>query len=48
VRSQRGIRKNHIAGDSKKAFEMGDSGKQKLMALDDPDLEPLWGEISEI
>jgi uncharacterized protein HemY len=31
-----------------KAFEAGDSKKLKLMALDDPDLEALWAEISEI
>ncbi len=26
-----------------KAFQVGDSRVLKLMALDDPDLEPLWG-----
>ncbi len=26
-----------------KAFQAGDSRVLKLMALDDPDLEPLWG-----
>jgi tetratricopeptide (TPR) repeat protein len=28
-----------------KAFELGDARKLKLMALDDPDLEPLWRKI---
>ena len=28
-----------------KAFELGDARKLKLMALDDPDLEPLWRDI---
>ncbi len=27
------------------SFEIGDPWKLKLMALDDPDLEPLWGGI---
>jgi tetratricopeptide (TPR) repeat protein len=31
-----------------KAFEIGDPAKLKLMALDDPDLEPLWKQIGEI
>ncbi len=31
-----------------KAFELGDGRKLKLMALDDPDLEPLWKNIGEI
>jgi len=31
-----------------KAFELGDAKKRKLMALNDPDLEPLWKEIGEI
>ena len=31
-----------------KAFDIGDSKKLKLMALDDHDLEPLWTDISEI
>ena len=31
-----------------KAFALGDSPKVKLMALDDPDLEPLWTNISKI
>lgn len=31
-----------------KAFEIGDSKKIKLMALDDPDLEPLWKEIGSV
>jgi hypothetical protein len=30
------------------AFEVGDSKALKLMALDDPDLEPLWAEIGKI
>jgi tetratricopeptide (TPR) repeat protein len=30
-----------------KAFEVGDGNKIKLMALDDPDLEPLWKEIGK-
>ncbi|WP_237712481.1 tetratricopeptide repeat protein [Pedosphaera parvula] len=28
-----------------KASELGDAGKVKSMALEDPDLEPLWAEI---
>jgi tetratricopeptide (TPR) repeat protein len=31
-----------------KAFELGDPKKIKLMALDDPDLEPLWREIGRL
>ena len=31
-----------------KAFSIGDSKQLKLMALDDPDLEPLWTEIAAI
>ena len=31
-----------------KAFEVGDSKQIKLMALEDPDLEPLWRETGEI
>ena len=31
-----------------KAFAIGDSKQLKLMALDDPDLEPLWKEIGKI
>jgi tetratricopeptide (TPR) repeat protein len=31
----------------RKAFEVGDSKKIKLMALEDPDLEPLWREIGK-
>jgi tetratricopeptide (TPR) repeat protein len=31
-----------------KAFEVGDSKKIKLMALGDPDLEPLWKEIGSL
>jgi tetratricopeptide (TPR) repeat protein len=31
-----------------KAFAVGDSKKIKLMALNDPDLEPLWKEIGRI
>jgi tetratricopeptide (TPR) repeat protein len=31
-----------------KAFDIGDSKQLKLMALDDPDLEPLWTEIAAI
>ena len=30
------------------AFELGDGKAVKLMALDDPDLEPFWAEIGEI
>ena len=30
-----------------KAFQLGDPKKLKLMALDDPDLEPLWKELRE-
>jgi hypothetical protein len=30
-----------------KAFELGDSKKLKLMALDDPDLQLLWKEIGK-
>jgi hypothetical protein len=30
-----------------KAFKLGDPKKIKLMALDDPDLEPLWREIGQ-
>ena len=30
------------------AFDLGDPKKVKMMALDDPDLEPLWAEIGEI
>jgi tetratricopeptide (TPR) repeat protein len=29
-----------------KSFEIGDPRKLKLVALDDPDLEPLWKKIS--
>jgi hypothetical protein len=28
-----------------KAYEVGDAAKLKLMALDDPDLEALWGSL---
>ena len=31
-----------------KSFAIGDSKQFKLMALDDPDLEPLWNDIAEI
>jgi tetratricopeptide (TPR) repeat protein len=31
-----------------KAFAIGDSKQLKLMALNDPDLEPLWRKIGEI
>jgi tetratricopeptide (TPR) repeat protein len=31
-----------------KAFEVGDPKEIKLMALDDPDLEPMWKEIGKI
>ena len=31
-----------------RAFSIGDSKQLKLMALDDPDLEPLWTEIAAI
>jgi len=31
-----------------KALDIGDPKKLKLMALDDPDLEPLWRDIGEI
>jgi tetratricopeptide (TPR) repeat protein len=31
-----------------KAFALGDSKRLKLMALDDPDLEPMWKEIGKI
>jgi predicted Zn-dependent protease len=31
-----------------KAFESGDANEMKLMALDDPDLEPLWNKIGEL
>jgi tetratricopeptide (TPR) repeat protein len=31
-----------------RAFDIGDSKRLKLMALDDPDLEPLWANIAEI
>ena len=31
-----------------KAFELGDAKKMKLVALDDPDLEPLWREIGTV
>lgn len=31
-----------------KAFEIGDPTKLKLMALDDPDLEPLWSGLSQL
>jgi hypothetical protein len=31
-----------------KAFDIGDSKRLKLMALDDPDLEPLWANIRGI
>jgi tetratricopeptide (TPR) repeat protein len=30
------------------AFDLGDPKRMKLMALQDPDLEPLWAEIGEI
>jgi len=29
------------------AFEIGDATKIKLVALEDPDLEPLWAKIGE-
>jgi hypothetical protein len=29
-------------------FDLGDAKKVKLAALDDPDLEPLWTDISAI
>jgi hypothetical protein len=29
----------------KRALKLGDKQKVKAMALDDPDLEPLWEEI---
>ena len=32
----------------KKAFKLGDAKEVKLMALDDPDLEPLWLGIADI
>lgn len=32
----------------KKAIDMADTKEVKLMALNDPDLEPLWGDIAEI
>jgi hypothetical protein len=32
----------------KKAFGTGNPTKVKLMALDEPDLEPLWKEIGEV
>jgi hypothetical protein len=32
----------------KAAFELGNATQFKLMALADPDLEPLWKEIGEI
>ena len=31
-----------------KAFALGDSKQLKLMALDDPNLEPLWKEIGKM
>jgi tetratricopeptide (TPR) repeat protein len=31
-----------------KAFDTGNPKEFKLMALDDPDLEPLWAEIGEV
>jgi tetratricopeptide (TPR) repeat protein len=31
-----------------KAFNIGDSKQLKLMALDDPDLEPLWANIGKV
>lgn len=31
-----------------RAFESGDAKQMKLMALDDPDLEPLWNKIGEL
>ena len=31
-----------------RTFEIGDADQIKLKALDDPDLEPLWAEISEV
>ncbi len=31
-----------------KAFDAGDAKRFKLMALEDPDLEPLWVQIGEI
>jgi tetratricopeptide (TPR) repeat protein len=30
------------------AFDLGDPKQVKLMALDDPDLEPFWAEIGEV
>ena len=32
----------------KQAFNIGDAKKLKLMALDDPDLKPLWEKIGEL
>ena len=32
----------------KEAFSLGDAARMKLMALDDPDLEPLWANIGTI
>jgi predicted Zn-dependent protease len=31
-----------------RAFESGGAKQMKLMALDDPDLEPLWNKIGEL
>lgn len=31
----------------KQAFDIGDAKKLKLMALDDPDLEPLWVDFAD-
>ena len=32
----------------KQAFKIGDSKELKLLALDDPDLKPLWDKIGEL
>ena len=32
----------------KQAFKIGDPKEMKLMALDDPDLKPLWEKIGEL
>ncbi len=31
-----------------KAFELGDAKKLKLMALEDPDLQPLWDALQRM
>ena len=40
-------RLEHARNWLQKAFKLGDPKKIKLMALEDPDLQPLWREIGQ-